>query len=91
MRIKDGFELRQICGENIIISHGEDNINFTTVINPNATATYIWQKMIGREFTVYDMADAVLEEYEVDRDTAYADCKQLADQWFKIGLIDSLN
>ena len=26
MRIKDGFELREICGEHVILSHGMDNI-----------------------------------------------------------------
>ena len=25
MRIKDGFELREICGEHVILSHGMDN------------------------------------------------------------------
>lgn len=28
MRIKDGFELREICGEHVILSHGMDNIDF---------------------------------------------------------------
>lgn len=27
MRIKDGFELREICGEHVILSHGMDNID----------------------------------------------------------------
>ena len=29
MRIKDGFELREICGEHVILSHGMDNIDFS--------------------------------------------------------------
>ena len=33
MKIKPGFELRKICGENIVISHGMENISFTKVIN----------------------------------------------------------
>lgn len=28
MRIKEGFELREICGEHVILSHGMDNIDF---------------------------------------------------------------
>ena len=27
MRIKEGFELREICGEHVILSHGMDNID----------------------------------------------------------------
>ena len=32
MRIKDGFELREICGEHVILSHGMDNIDFSKII-----------------------------------------------------------
>ena len=38
MRIKDGFELREICGEHVILSHGMDNIDFSKIISLNETA-----------------------------------------------------
>ena len=37
MRIKDGFELREICGEHVILSHGMDNIDFSKIISLNKT------------------------------------------------------
>ena len=33
MRIKEGFELREICGEHLILSHGMDNIDFSKIIS----------------------------------------------------------
>ena len=35
MKIKNGFELRNVCGENVIIAHGVENIDFTKVITTN--------------------------------------------------------
>ena len=37
MRIKEGFELREICGEHVILSHGMDNIDFSKIISLNET------------------------------------------------------
>ena len=42
MRIKDGFELREICGEHVILSHGMDNIDFSKIISLNETAAFLW-------------------------------------------------
>ena len=42
MKIKPGFELRMMCGENVIIAYGEENINFSKIIALNESATVIW-------------------------------------------------
>lgn len=45
MRIKDGFELREICGEHVILSHGMDNIDFSKIISLNETCgKRLWEK-----------------------------------------------
>ncbi|MCF0192026.1 MAG: PqqD family protein, partial [Prevotella sp.] len=38
MKIKDGFKIRQVCGENIVVAEGEANIDFSVVISINETA-----------------------------------------------------
>lgn len=86
MKIKDGFELREICGENVIIAYGEENINFSTLIALNESAVTIWKAVIGKEFTIEDMAKALCEEYDVDFDKATADCKSIAREWHELGL-----
>ena len=35
MKIKEGFELRKVCGEYIVVAHGDKNIDFSKVINHN--------------------------------------------------------
>ena len=60
MKIKDGFELRNICGENIVISHGKENINFTKIITLNESAALIWNNVADKIFDVEDMATALV-------------------------------
>ena len=87
MKIKPGFELRSICGENIVIAHGIENIDFSRVITLNASAADVWNGVIGKDFELTDVVSTLLSEYEVDEQTATADAKQLIDDWKKAGLI----
>lgn len=88
MKIKDGFELKDICGENIIISHGKENINFTKIISLNESAALIWNGVIGKDFSIEDMVQAIINEYEIDEATARKDCENIASEWKKVGFIE---
>ena len=44
MKIKKGFVLRQVCGENVIVGEGLDAINFGRMLCLNETAAWLWQK-----------------------------------------------
>ena len=87
MRIKNGFELRVVCGEAIVVAHGLENIDFSKIINLNESAAYLWKAIEGKDFTEETAVDLLLEEYEVDRDTAAKDVKALVAKWQEIGLI----
>lgn len=88
MRIKKGFELRKICNENIVISHGIENIDFSKVISLNESAATIWHCVEGKEFTENDMVKALCDEYEVDEQTAQQDCVNLVASWIDAGLVE---
>lgn len=87
MKIKPGFELRKICGENIVISHGMENISFTKVISLNESAAIIWENVIGKNFTIADVTRLLLDNYEVDEPTAEADSASLVREWNEIGIV----
>lgn len=88
MKIKKGFELRNICGENILISLGKENINFTKVITLNESAACVWKAVVGRDFTVADGVKAIMDEYEVDEAQATRDVQLLYDSWIDAGLAE---
>ena len=88
MRIKSGFELRDICGEHIIVAYGIENIDFNKVISLNESATYLWRNIVDKDFDVETMASLLQQEYEVDAETAKRDAQALLDEWTKVGLTE---
>jgi hypothetical protein len=86
MRIKKGFELRDVCGEHIIVAYGIENIDFNKVISLNESATYLWKNIVDKDFDVETMASLLQQEYEVDAETAKRDAQALLDEWTKVGL-----
>ena len=52
MKIKKGFVLREVCGQNVIVGEGLDAINFGRMLSLNNTAAWIWKEGIRQgEFT----------------------------------------
>ncbi|NLV52966.1 MAG: PqqD family protein [Bacteroidales bacterium] len=88
MKIKKGFELKKVCGENIIIAHGVENIDFTKVITLNESAAFLWEKVIDNDFTEDSLVHFLLDEYEVDQTQAADDVKQLVSSWKESGLVE---
>lgn len=88
MKIKEGFELRNICGENIVIGHGVENINFTKVISMNESAADIWNVIVDKDFVLDDMVQVLLDNYEVDEATARRDSEKLLQDWCEAGFVE---
>lgn len=88
MKIKEGFEIRNVCGENIIIAHGKENIDFTKVITLNESAVLLWNKAVGKDFTEEDLVNVLLDEYDVEVSRAAEDVKNLVTLWVEAGLVN---
>jgi len=55
----------------------------------NESSAYLWKEVQQREsFTPEDLAKLLLEQYEVDEDTALSDAKTLAIQWLQAGIVE---
>lgn len=86
MKINEGFELREMCGEHIIIATGVANIDFSKVISLNESAAYLWREVEGKEFTPETLATLLTAKYDVDPATAEADAAALAQRWVESGI-----
>ena len=89
MKAKPGFNLRVVCGENIIVAEGEENIDFSNIISMNESSAYLWQNIQGKEFTHEDLVGLLTQEYEVDEATALKDVKALTELWLHAGIIEA--
>jgi hypothetical protein len=88
MKTKKGFNKRTVCGEQIIVAEGKENIDFSNIISMNETAAYLWDHVVGKEFTTDDLASLLTDEYEVDEATALNDAKEIAQKWIDAEIID---
>lgn len=89
MKQKKGFNLRTICGENIVVAEGIENIDFSRIISMNESAAYLWKKTRGTDFDAQTLKDLLLEEYEVDETTAENDARKLIATWSEAGIIEN--
>lgn len=88
MKTKKGFVLRNVCGENIIVAEGKENIDFTKIISMNETAAYLWKNVEGKDFDSDTLMSLLINEYEVDDATANKDAKNIAKQWIEAGIAE---
>ena len=88
MKIKDGFVLREMCGENIVAAEGIENINFNKLISLNESAAYLWRELIGTEFTTEEMAELLIARYGIDKELAMTDSANLCEAWINAGIAD---
>lgn len=68
MKIKEGFLLREVAGESVVIPTGE-TMDLNMMITLNSTGTFLWEKL-QEETTEEALVAALLAEYDVDEATA---------------------
>ena len=88
MKIKEGFKMRRLGREHIVVAEGSGLVNFNKMVSFNDTAAYLWEALSGKEFAVEDIKQLILDRYEVDERTAAADAAKLARDWAEAGLIE---
>ena len=88
MKIKKGFVLREMCGENIVAGEGLEHINFNKLISLNSTAAFLWKKVAGQEFTAEQMAQYLVDEYGIDMELALKDSTALCQAWIDAGVAE---
>ena len=72
MKIKNGFVVREIAGECVVVALGEASRIFNGIIKLNETAKLIWN-MLSEGNEKETVIQSILETYEVDRETAEYD------------------
>ncbi len=89
MRIKEGFVLREVCGERVIVGEGLGAVNFGKLLALNETAAWLWKQaqMMGY-FSIAELAEKLCEEYEVTAENAQTDVANIIGEWQKVGVVE---
>lgn len=88
MRAKEGFKLRTIAGEKILIAEGKKNIDYGNIISMNESASYLWESIQGKDFEAEDLAELLTERYEVDKEVALKDSIAIINSWKETEIVE---
>lgn len=68
MKLKEGFLLREVAGQVVVLPTG-DELDLNMMITLNDTGKFLWEHL-EEETTEEALVEALLGEYDVDKDTA---------------------
>lgn len=85
MKLKDGFILREVAGEHVVLSVGGE-MNLNGMISLNDTGCTLW-KRLEQEAQISDLTAALLAEYEVDEQTAQAAAERFVEKLKELDLL----
>lgn len=86
MRTNKDFILRDIAGEKILIATGEASENFNGMITLNDVAAFIWENINDCE-SENVLIDKILDEFDIDRETAVEDAREFIGQALRFGIL----
>lgn len=87
MKIKEGYILRKVGTQNVVVAVGEASRDFNGIIRLNETGRFLWEQL-SEDKTEEQLTAALLEHYEVSEDKAKADVKAFADKLRGAQLVD---
>lgn len=79
MKIKEEYILKEVAGNFIVVAVGNAALDFNGVITLNETGAFLW-KQLKKETTEAELTEALMNEYEIDKDSANKDVSRFIDK-----------
>ena len=79
MKIKEGYKIRRIAGENVVVMQGSLGADMTRIISLNDSGAWLWQEFSGKDFSVEAAAELLCRRYDVEPATALKDARKWID------------
>lgn len=87
MKIKDGFMLRKVGGQSVVVATGDASKSFNGIIKLNETGALMWNTLaVGCDEE--GLLQTVLDEYNIDENTAKADISAFIEKLKGADLLD---
>lgn len=87
MKIKKGFLLKEIANSYIVVAVGSATKDFDGAITLNSVSAFLW-KQLENESTIESLVTALVNEYEVDNETATNDVQEFVKKIQEAGLVE---
>ena len=87
MKIKEGYMLQSVAGSNIVVPIGDEALSFRGMLTLNEVGTFVW-KALEKDNTPENIANGIVNEYNVDFDTALKDVNSFISRLRDKGFIE---
>lgn len=86
-KINEGFMLRNVAGNYVVVAVGKASKKFNGMINLNSTSAFMFECLING-MTEMELVNKVLEEYEISEEVCKRDVKAFLEALVKNGIVE---
>jgi hypothetical protein len=87
MKIKNGFLLKEIAGNYVVVPVGNEAIRMKALINLNATGAFLW-KNLQVDVSMEQLVQTLMNEYLIDHVLATKDINNFIDVLVKHQILE---
>lgn len=87
MKIKDGYIMKEVAGNNVVIATGDERIDFRGIMMFNEVGAAVFNMLDGTN-SVDEIVCAISKEYEASLETIEADVNKLIEKMKEHNLIE---
>ena len=87
MKIKDGFIIKKVVDDFVVVPVNDAFLEFASVINLNETGCFLW-KCLENDVTFDFLCESLAKEYEISSDEVKDDVADFIDNLKKADLIE---
>lgn len=87
MKIKDGYILKKVAGENIVIATGNARLSFNGIITFNEVGAEVFNMLDGTR-TTEQIVEKIASLYNAPKEIIAADIEKLIEKMKKQGLLE---
>ena len=89
MKIKKGYTLRSLGQEYILVVESLDAaVDFSRMISMNESSAFLWKEVEDKDFDAEMLTSLLVDNYDIDRETAQNDVAALLKSWSAAGIIE---
>ncbi len=78
MKIKDGFILKKILDDYVVVPTGDNIVDFAVAVSLNESGAFLWEQL-SEEKTIFELADALALEYGVTSEEVIDDVAEFVE------------
>ena len=87
MKIHPDFTIQKVGASYVAVPIGEKSKEFHAMLRLNETGAFLWKQMTEKDCTEEDLTDALLAEYQVERELAARDVHRIVTQLSGNGIL----